>query len=87
MAPPARRVAVVGLGSIGTRVATALDQGIDGLVLSAISIQDPAKHGDFLAGLQRPPPILPIDGLCRRRRHRDRVRACQTGADRSSPRS
>ena len=64
MAPPARRVAVVGLGSIGTRVATALDQGIDGLVLSAISIQDPAKHRGFLAGLQRPPPILPIDGLC-----------------------
>ncbi len=64
MAPPARRVAVVGLGPIGTRVVKALDQGIDGLVLSAISIQDPAKHRGFLAGLQRPPAILPIDGLC-----------------------
>ena len=24
----------------------------------------PAKHQGFLAGLQRPPAILPIDGLC-----------------------
>ena len=64
MAAPARRVAVVGLGPIGTRVATALDKGIDGLVLSAISVQDPAKHQRFLAGLQRSPAILPIDGLC-----------------------
>ena len=46
MATPARRVAVVGLGPIGTRVVKALDDGIDGLVLTAISIQNPAKHLD-----------------------------------------
>jgi aspartate dehydrogenase len=64
MLNPSRRVAVVGLGSIGRKVVEALDQGIDGLVLAAISVQDPAKHGDFLAGLKRAPAVLPIDDLC-----------------------
>src|SRR5882757_7696990 len=64
MATPARRVAVVGLGPIGTKVVQALDDGIDGLVLTAISIQNPAKHQGFLAKLKKPPAILPIDGLC-----------------------
>jgi aspartate dehydrogenase len=57
------RVAVVGLGSIGRKVVEALDKGIDGLVLAAVSVQEPAKHRDFLAGLNKPPAILPIDGL------------------------
>jgi aspartate dehydrogenase len=61
---PSRRVAVVGLGPIGRKVAEALDQGIDGLVLAAVSVQDPARHGDFLAKLKRPPAVLPIDDLC-----------------------
>jgi aspartate dehydrogenase len=64
MPNPARRVAVVGLGPIGRKVVEALDQGIDGLVLAAVSAQDPAKHGDFLAKLKRPPAVLPIDDLC-----------------------
>ena len=58
-----QRVAVVGLGSIGRKVVEALDKGIDGLVLAAVSVQDPAKHRDFLAGLNKPPAILSIDGL------------------------
>jgi aspartate dehydrogenase len=58
-----QRVAVVGLGPIGKKVVEALDKGIDGLVLAAVSVQDPAKHRDFLAGLNKPPAILPIDGL------------------------
>ena len=58
-----QRVAVVGLGSIGRKVVEALDKGIDGLVLAAVSVQEPAKHRDFLAGLNKPPAILPIDGL------------------------
>ena len=62
--PPDVRVAVVGLGAIGIRVVEALDAGIDGLVLAAVSVQDPAKHGEFLAKLKRPPAILPIDDLC-----------------------
>jgi aspartate dehydrogenase len=58
-----QRVAVVGLGPIGRKVVEALDKGIDGLVLAAVSVQDPAKHQSFLAGLKQPPAILPIDGL------------------------
>jgi len=58
-----RRVAVVGLGPIGSKVVKALDEGIDGLVLVAVSVQHPAKHEGFLAGLKRRPAVLPIDGL------------------------
>jgi len=58
-----QRVAVVGLGPIGRKVVEALDKGIDGLILTAVSVQDPAKHQAFLAGLKQPPAILPIDGL------------------------
>jgi aspartate dehydrogenase len=58
-----QRVAVVGLGPIGRKVVEALDKGIDGLVLAAVSVQDPAKHQAFLGGLKKPPAILPIDGL------------------------
>src|ERR1700744_1019935 len=57
------RVAVVGLGPIGTKVVEALDQGIDGLALVAVSVSDPAKHQRFLAGLKQPPAVLPIEGL------------------------
>jgi aspartate dehydrogenase len=58
-----QRVAVVGLGPIGRKVVEALDKGIEGLVLAAVSVQDPAKHQAFLAGLKKPPAILPIDSL------------------------
>ena len=58
-----QRVAVVGLGPIGRKVVEALDQGMPGLVLAAVSVQDPAKHRDFLDGLKKPPAVLPIDGL------------------------
>jgi len=36
-------VAVAGLGPIGTKVAEALDRGIDGLVLVAVSAQKPGE--------------------------------------------
>jgi aspartate dehydrogenase len=58
-----RRIAVVGLGPIGRKVVEALDKGIDGLMLTAVSVQDPAKHEAFLAKLGRPPAVLPIDNL------------------------
>jgi len=57
------RVAIAGLGSIGTKIATALDQGIEGLTLSAVAVRDPAKHQAFLNGLRHQPQILPIDQL------------------------
>ena len=57
------RVAVVGLGAIGTKVVEALDQGIDGLVLTAVSVQNPDKHRAWLAGLTSKPAVLPIEAL------------------------
>ena len=57
------RIAVVGLGPIGTGVVEALDLGIDGLVLAAVSAQNPEKHRIRLANLKRPPAVLPIEAL------------------------
>jgi aspartate dehydrogenase len=58
------RVAIVGLGPIGKRVAEALDRGIDGLALAAVSARNPEKHRGWLSGLTRTPVVLPIDALC-----------------------
>src|SRR3954469_23385172 len=60
---PELRIAVAGLGAIGTKVVEALDRGIDGLVLTAVSVQNPEKHRSRLAGLTRPPAVLPIEAL------------------------
>jgi aspartate dehydrogenase len=57
------RVAVAGLGPIGKRVVEALDRGMNGLVLSAVSVQSPEKHQGWLSGLKTPPRILPIEAL------------------------
>jgi len=57
------RVAVAGLGPIGTKVAEALDRGIDGLVLVAVSAQNPEKHKGWLSTLTGTPAILPIEQL------------------------
>jgi aspartate dehydrogenase len=57
------RVAVAGLGAIGRKVVEELDRGIDGLVLTAVSVQDPEKHRSLIAGLTRPPAVLPIEAL------------------------
>lgn len=60
---PDPRVAIVGLGAIGRKVAQALDQGIAGLALVAVSAQNPEKHRGWLAGLTKPPAVLPIEAL------------------------
>src|ERR1700704_2573041 len=60
---PELRIAVAGRGAIGTRVVEALDRGIDGLVLTAVSVQNPEKHRSRLASLTRPPAVLPIEAL------------------------
>jgi aspartate dehydrogenase len=60
---PDLRVAIVGLGAIGRKVAQALDRGIDGLALVAVSAQSPGKHRDWLDGLTKPPAVLPIEAL------------------------
>jgi len=58
------RVAIAGLGPIGKKVAEALDQGIDGLALAAVSAQNREKHHNWLGGLKASPAVLPIAGLC-----------------------
>jgi aspartate dehydrogenase len=57
------RVAIAGLGPIGKRVAEALDRGIDGLALVAVSAQNPEKHRSWLADLTNTPAVLPIEAL------------------------
>jgi aspartate dehydrogenase len=64
MADVPLRVAIAGLGPIGKKVAEALDQGIDGLVLAAVSAQNPEKHHNWLGSLKTPPAVLPIEKLC-----------------------
>ena len=58
-----QRVAIAGLGAIGKQVAEALDRGIDGLVLTAVSAQHPEKHRDWLGGLTTAPALLPTEKL------------------------
>jgi aspartate dehydrogenase len=57
------RVAIAGLGAIGKKVAEALDRGIEGLVLTAVSAQHPEKHRDWLGSLKTQPAVLPIEKL------------------------
>ena len=56
--PTELRVAIAGLGAIGSTLAAELDRGIDGLVLAAVALRDPAKHRAFLDGLRRPPVVV-----------------------------
>jgi aspartate dehydrogenase len=58
------RVAIAGLGSIGSRLAHELDSGIAGLVLAAVAVRDQDKHRAFLDGLRAHPLVLPIERLC-----------------------
>ena len=60
---PNLRVAIAGLGPIGKKVAEALDEGIDGLTLAAVSAQNPAKHHNWLGSLKKQPAVLPIEKL------------------------
>jgi aspartate dehydrogenase len=57
------RVAIAGLGAIGTSVAKAIDAGIEGVTLSAVSAQSIDKHRDWLAQLKSSPAVLPIEAL------------------------
>ena len=56
-------VAVAGLGAIGTDVVKALDQGIEGLTLVAVSANNPDKHRGWVAGLKTAPKLVSIEQL------------------------
>jgi len=57
------KVAIAGLGAIGCEVAKALDAGIDGLELAAVSAANIDKHRAWLGKLGRTPATLPISEL------------------------
>ncbi|MDQ0391418.1 aspartate dehydrogenase [Labrys monachus] len=60
---PLRRVAIAGLGAVGLRVAEALDEGVPGCELTAVSAQDRDRARERLAHLSRPVPVVPIEEL------------------------
>jgi aspartate dehydrogenase len=57
------RVAIGGFGAIGKVVAEALDQGIPGLSLAAVSARDIARAETAMAGFKSPAPVRPLDRL------------------------
>ena len=57
------RVAVAGLGAIGLKVAEALDRGIPGCVLAAVSANDLGKAAQRLSHLARPAPVVTLAEL------------------------
>jgi len=59
----ALRVAVAGLGAIGLKVAQALDKGIPGCVLTAVSANDRSKAAQRLSGFNRAVPVVTLAEL------------------------
>jgi aspartate dehydrogenase len=59
-------VAIGGLGAIGLKLAQALDAGVEGLRLVAVSARDRAKAAANLAGFQAPPAIVGLGALAER---------------------
>ncbi len=57
------KVAIAGLGAIGAEIAKALDAGIDGLELAAVSAANIDKHRPWLDKLTKVPAALPIEAL------------------------
>ncbi len=60
---PTLSVAIAGLGAIGAHLARALDQGVEGLRLSAVAARDHDKARRTLAGFARMPEIVPLATL------------------------
>jgi aspartate dehydrogenase len=56
-------VAIAGLGAIGLKVAEALDRGIPGCVLAAVSANDRSKAAERLAHLGRRVPVVALEQL------------------------
>jgi len=72
--PPARRVAIAGLGTVGRAIALAVDAGIEGMALSAVSARNVEAAQAWCAQkLSRPVPVVPIAQLAE---HADTVVEC-----------
>lgn len=57
------RVAIAGLGAIGLKVAEALDRGIPGCVLAAVSANNRVRATERLSHLNRPVPVVSLAEL------------------------
>lgn len=57
------RIAVAGMGGIGSGVIDALDKGISGCRLTAISARDRGSAAERLAHLSKPVPVLAVEAL------------------------
>jgi len=57
------RVAVAGLGAVGTKIAETLDRGVPGCVLAAVSARNKQAAAKRLSSLTRPVPVADIDRL------------------------
>lgn len=57
------KVGIAGFGTIGKRVARALDEGVEGLRLCGVTTRSGAAAEAALAGFQHPVPVLPIAEL------------------------
>jgi aspartate dehydrogenase len=58
-----KTVALAGLGAIGLPLARALDEGVDGLRLVAVSARDMVKARARLAGFRDPPALVDLADL------------------------
>ncbi|EFH11290.1 aspartate dehydrogenase [Pseudoroseomonas cervicalis] len=63
LAKPPLRIAIAGLGAVGLQVARALDAGIPGCELVAVSARDREAAAARLSTLRRPVPVLEIAAL------------------------
>ncbi|MEA2840774.1 MAG: aspartate dehydrogenase [Methylobacteriaceae bacterium] len=61
--PKPIRIAIGGLGAIGLKIAEALDAGIPGCILAAVSARDLAGARARLSHLKHQVPVVPLDSL------------------------
>jgi aspartate dehydrogenase len=70
---PSLSVGIGSIGTVGMDVARALQQGVDGLHLGAVSARDTASAAERLAAIGADVPVIPLDALAR---HCDVVVEC-----------
>lgn len=58
-----RRVAIAGMGVVGRAVASAIDAGLSGYSLAAVSMRRPEQSEAFLATLRVRPQVVPVGEL------------------------
>lgn len=63
MSRPALKIAIAGLGAVGMALVRALDAGLPGYELAAVSARDKTAAQARLAGLRKPAPVVSIAEL------------------------